>query len=285
MAVIPGADTCVCTEHVGNNLYVAANNTDGSYICCYNIDKNLWEKLPGSFGSVNNLCTMGDHMYAISSDFTHVPQRYCFAKRQWQSVAQLDPIRDCPSGYGLSCCSYNGAVVLRSKLYIMYECKFIKYDYVHANGSRRATTTRRFLVYCFDEEQNQWEKKASTGRAGSHFGSSIFAVNNRLYIAGGCCDVDDSGVPKGETAAVEVYDEQNGEFSLVEQKHIPPNSLGAVEIEGRVYFIINKFPVDSGIRIPPGEVYPVCLSEWENIAKVGEDAALCYLPLKGNMRD
>ncbi|KAJ7311611.1 hypothetical protein OS493_039914 [Desmophyllum pertusum] len=52
---------------------------------------------------------------------------------------------------------------------------------------------------------------------------------------------------------------KNNTWSVVEQKHIPSNNLGAVEIEGRVYFIINKFPFDSGIRIPPGELYPVHL--------------------------
>jgi len=53
-----------------------------------------------------------------------------------------------------------------------------------------------------------------------------------------------------------------------------------VEIKGRVYFIINKFPIDSGIRIPPEEEYNVSLNEWENVAKVRSDAVLCYLPVK-----
>ena len=53
-----------------------------------------------------------------------------------------------------------------------------------------------------------------------------------------------------------------------------------MEIEGRVYFIINNFPVDSGIRIPPEEVYPVPLDEWENLRKVDNNAVLCYLPVR-----
>ena len=68
---------------------------------------------------------------------------------------------------------------------------------------------------------------------------------------------------------------------FVEQNHIPANNLGAVEIKGRLYFLINNFPVDSGIRILPGEVYPVCLDEWENLGNVDEAAILCYAPLKG----
>ena len=60
------------------------------------------------------------------------------------------------------------------------------------------------------------------------------------------------------------------------ETHIPPNDLCAVEIEGRVYFIINKFPIDSGIRIPPEEMYLIHLDEWENLAQVSDKAVLCY---------
>ena len=42
----------------------------------------------------------------------------------------------------------------------------------------------------------------------------------------------------------------------------------------------NKFSVDSGIRIPPGELYPVPLGEWENFAKIANTAVLCTLPVK-----
>ena len=79
---------------------------------------------------------------------------------------------------------------------------------------------------------------------------------------------------------MEVYDEGTNTSSIVYQKHIPPNDLGAVEIEGRVYFIINKFPVDSGIRISPEEMYQVDLSGWGDVAKVNSEAVLCYLPVK-----
>ena len=80
--------------------------------------------------------------------------------------------------------------------------------------------------------------------------------------------------------SVEVYDEKNNTWSVVDQPHIPPNNLGAIEVEGSVYFIINSFPVDSGIRIPPGEVYPVSLDEWENLGKVAKNAVLCRMPVK-----
>lgn len=276
IAVIPGADTCVCAEPVGNNLYVAANDAKDSFVCCYNVDKNLWEKLPRMLAPVSHLCRLGDYMYAISSDYRQVPQRYSFARRQWQSIAKIDLERDGPEDFTLHHCSCSGAVRLHSKLYVMYHCQFIKSYY--ECGNARTASSWRYLVYCFDKGHNQWQKKASIGEASSHFGSCIFVVNKRLYFAG-------SGLPVDDPTAVEVYGEQNGEWCPVDQNHIPPNNLGAVEIEGRVYFIINKFPVDSGIRIPRGEVYPVCLGDWENIGEVGEDAALCYLPLKGNTKD
>ena len=124
-----------------------------------------------------------------------------------------------------------------------------------------------------------WEEKASTCHP--HFGSSLFVVNGRLYVAGGTVRNNAGGVLQGNPAPVEVYDQENNTWSVVDQKHIPQNALGAVEIEGRVYFIINKFPIYSGIRIPSGEVYPVSLHKWEKLSQFSlVNAALCYAPLK-----
>ena len=58
-------------------------------------------------------------------------------------------------------------------------------------------------------------------------------------------------------ALMELYDKRKDTRSVVKQKHIPQNNLDAFEIERRVYFLINNFPIDSGIRIPPEENYPV----------------------------
>ena len=92
----------------------------------------------------------------------------------------------------------------------------------------------------------------------------------------------DSGwSPRGSFASVEIFDEENNKWPVVDHKRIPPNNLGAVEIEGTVFFVINRFPIDSGIRIPPGELYTVCLDKWEpNLRNFPEDAVLCYAPLK-----
>ena len=56
---------------------------------------------------------------------------------------------------------------------------------------------------------------------------------------------------------------------FVEQNHIPSNNLSAVELlGGKVYFMINKFPIDSGIRIPPNEVYTISLGQWEHLGTI-----------------
>ena len=84
---------------------------------------------------------------------------------------------------------------------------------------------------------------------------------------------------------MEVYDKENNSWSVEEQGHIPPKNIAAVDIEGRVYFIVNKFLIDSGIRIPPDEAYNVFLNQWKNMSEVMGDAVLCYLPVKsGNLR-
>jgi len=137
---------------------------------------------------------------------------------------------------------------------------------------------RNAELHCFDPVRNAWEQNESTCQP--QFGSSLFVVNSKLYVAGGNVSLHDDDEPCGLPAAVEVYDEENNKWSTVQQNCIPSNNLGAVEIEGRVYFLINKFPVDSGIRIPPGEVTPVCLDEWKNLGKVHKSAVLCYAPVK-----
>ena len=124
------------------------------------------------------------------------------------------------------------------------------------------------VLHCFDPKTNLWEHKASTRCP--HFGSTLFLVNDKLCVAGGYQSLS-SDWPSGNPAAVEVYDKENTKWSVVDQKHIPENTLGAVEIEGRVYFIINKFPIDS---------YPVYLGDWKNLGNVDNNAALCYVPLK-----
>ena len=210
-------------------------------------------------GQISGLCTVGDYMYAAPSNYSMIPQRYSFPRQQWQSFAKFSLSYPCTYYHN------NGATVLHSKLYVL-------------SGLDPYSGCHYALLHCFDPVTNLWEQKASTFRP--HFGSTLFVVNDRLYVAGGYNSINSNNMPCGNPAPVEVYDEENNKWSVVDQKHIPQNNLGAVEIEGRVYFIINNFPIDSGIRIPPEEVYPVYLGDWKNLGNVASNAALCYVPLK-----
>jgi len=257
--------TCCCYAESVGILFVGGKDSDGDCIYCYDIEKNLWERQPHNLGTVERMCTINNFMYAIMH-CNQLPQRYSFSKRQWQIFAKVGIISDNYYNYFYNC----GIAVLGAKVYILYGKR---------QRSRRTLYSESAGLHCFDPVKNEWEMKATTCHP--HFGSSLLVVNNRLYLAGGCNDFNDSTVsPYGNPAAVEAYNEEENSWSVVEQKHIPPNSLGAVEIEERVYFIVNKFPVDSGIRIPPGELYPVHLGEWENLAKIAPNAVLCYLPVK-----
>ena len=252
------AGDCYCAETVGGELFVATD----SCIYCYDIETDKWQKHEDpTCRVVKSLCTVGDYMYAISSDCNQVTQRYNFPKLQWQSFAKVNVTS---SGY-----FYSGATALFSKVYVLYG---------HKRSQLGGWLMQNAVLHCFDPASNVWQEKASTCRP--HFGSSLFVVNGRLCVAGGYDYIDTNNRLCGYPASIEVYDEDNNKWSVVDQKHIPQNTLGAVEIEGRVYFIINNFPIDSGIRIPSGEVYPVYLGDWKNLGNVANNAALCYVPLK-----
>ena len=153
------------------------------------------------------------------------------------------------------------AVVFKSKIYVIHGHTRSEHD----NGHYNYRVDMAAVVHCFDPAKNKWEQKSSTRY--SHFGSmSLFVVNNRLCVAGGKMSTRNKN-----PAPVEVYSEENNAWSVEEQKHIPPNNLGAMEIEGRVYFLINKFPIDSGIRRKPEDAYDVSLNEWENGLKEAQN--------------
>ena len=258
-------DECYSAELIGNNLYVVteAQQQQGCHeyvVYRYHILNNTWEKLPKLNLREHKdelhsppkicLCSVSEYLYVITQSYP--PQRYDLSNNVWQAGEKLN----FPQHEGIF--HSVAATVMNCKIYVIHGCK------------DREKVDKPAVVHCFDPEKNEWERKASTCHP--HFGSSIFVVNNRLCVAGG---FNSRGV-----SSVELYDKRKDTWSVVEQKRIPPNNLGAFEIERRVYFLINNFPIDSGIRIPPEENYPVHLGEWENLAKVSENAVLCYLPVK-----
>ena len=258
-------DVCYSAELIGNNLYVVTEVQQQQWcfnyvVYRYHILNNTWEKLPQLYIGVYRdelrcppkicLCSVSEYLYVFSQ--SNSPQRYDLSNNVWQAGEKLN----FPQHEGIF--HSVAATVMNCKIYVIHGCK------------DREKVDKPAVVHCFDPEKNEWERKASTCHP--HFGSSIFVVNNRLCVAGG---FNSRGV-----SSVELYDKRKDTWSVVEQKRIPPNNLGAFEIERRVYFLINNFPIDSGIRIPPEENYPVHLGEWENLAKVSENAVLCYLPVK-----
>ena len=272
-------DECHSAELIGNYLYVVTEvqqvKTMHEYVVYrYHILNNTWEKLPKlEIREIKEksrsppkicVCSVSEYLYVITQ--SNPPQRYDLSSNVWQAGKKLNS----PQGEGI----FHSVVatVMNCKIYVIHGCK------------DREKVDKPAVVHCFDPEKNEWERKASTCHP--HFGSSIFVVNNTLCVAGGFNSsmgfpfMSYLAVELGGRPSVELYDKRKDTWSVVEQKHIPHNNLGAFEIERRLYFLINNFPIDSGIRIPPEEKYPVHLGEWENLAKVSKNAVLCYLPVK-----
>ena len=260
--------SCFCAERSGNYLFVAAQTEMHEYfIHRYNVENNSWVKLPKYEKNfkVDCLCSVGDYLFAISE--SNPPQRYSLTNNNWQGGEALKVEER------MERLKTVAVTVMNSKIYIIHG-----YQIFEREGRRPNWIDKPAVIHCFDPKYNVWTKLASTIHP--YFGSNLFVVNNRLCVAGGMTSA--SYISRScDRVSVEVYDETTNTWSVVPQKRIPPNNLRAVEIEGRVYFIINKFPVDSGIRIPPEEMYQVDLSDWENLAKVHGKAVLCYLPVKG----
>ena len=273
MARLVHATRCICAEVVGNYLYVAVTeeHTPGQIMYRYHMVRNVWEKLPcfqNNFTGVGCMSSVSEYIFVISD--TGVPQRYSLAQNDWQSGSKL-PYDD------QDILVYGTAVSMGSKIYVLHGCY----------KEERRRSEKRAVVHCFDPLKNVWLKRAST--LYPHFNSTLFVDNTKLYVAGGWGTVPSelSGYiwASGDAAPVEVYNEESNSWYVVEQNRIPSNTLGAVELlGGKVYFIINKFPIDSGIRIPPNEVYKISLREWENsLEKIDHTAVLCHLSVKKEM--
>ena len=275
------ADECYCAEFIGNCLYVAARINTDHVICCYDIVRDIWSTLPPIPGlsaiQIGSLCHIEDHLYVIYNNSSTL-YSYNIPKNHWQSAASLKSV--CYLGQKTFC--NKAAAMYKSCLYVLYgQGKIQRVN--NKYGPTFYSEVSLFVLYCFDPKKNVWEQKASTKTP--HFGSGLLVENNNLYVAGGSCSFhatcsEPNGCPDGSPAAIEVYNDQENAWSVVKQTHIPTNNHGAVEVDGRVYFIISSFPVDSGVILPPGEVYPALLDEWKNLRKIASNAVLCYVSVK-----
>ena len=273
-------------KYIGNCLYLASSDADKSDIYRYHIVNKSWEKLtkPSFPKIIQCLCCVGDYVYAVSE--SSPPEIYSLTDNTWQ---QGRDNLDLFTRRGLKSVA---AAVMNSKLYVMHWFLEDSHSFFQANPVGPA------LVHCFDPQKNEWENVAST--CYPHFGSSLFVVSNKLYVAGGWKkEYGEFNISYHENAPGEVFNESKrtsslfsrrrkkeplNSWSVVEQKHIPANNLGAVEIEGRVYFIINKFPIDSGIRTADGPLNSAVLNEWENLRKIDNNAALGYMVMNRGER-
>ena len=279
MAKLNNATECIGAEVVSNNLYVAGGSDDSFDMYCYNTIRNVWETLlcyQCNFVSEGLcMCSLNEYIYVFSDCSESL--RYSLSQNVWQCVSELPFFKKLDYSEKLFSVT---AVSIESKIYVLHGYYSETYDRFQNKISAKPA-----VVHCFDPQKNEWEKKAST--LSPHFESSLFVDNNKLYVAGGrvsVCKGNGRMYTSGETAPVEVYDEENNSWCVVQQNHIPSNDLNAVElIGGKVYFIINKFPIDSGIRIPPNEVYKISLQEWEHLTTIHEAAVLCYLPVNKEM--
>lgn len=85
---------------------------------------------------------------------------------------------------------------LNSKLHILYGVVLFTSSWSLQNAE----------LHCFDPVENEWEVKAET--CNPHYGSSLFFVNNRTYVAGGYNSTGPDGSLQGNPAHVEVHDEE-----------------------------------------------------------------------------
>ena len=276
MARLVDATECTCAEVVGNCLFVATQKKGSSIIFRrYHTADNVWEKLPPLVSSscspepIRCLCTVNEHVYAFSD--SDLAQRYSLPQNDWQGGFELPSLN---KKGNRKRSVFVTAVSMKSKIYVLR-------GYYRLNADNLGYKEKPAVFHCFDPQKNEWKKRASTIHP--HFESTLFVENNTLYVAGGTVSVNGARAVGGP-APVEVYNEGRNSWHVVEQNHIPSNNLGAVELlGGKVYFIINKFPIDGDIRIPPNEVYTISLREWEHLATIGKAAVLCYLSMKKEM--
>ena len=213
MAKLNDATECIGAEVVSNNLYVAARGDDSVDMYCYNTIRNVWETLPccpcDFVSQVICMCSFNEYIY-VFGDRSEPPLRYSLSQNVWQSASELPFFKKLDHSEKLFSVT---AVSINSKIYVLHGYYSEKYD-LFQNG----ISAKPAVVHCFDPQKNEWEKKAST--LSPHFESSLFVDNNKLYVAGGKVSVYKSnrGVyTSDETAPVEVYDEENNSWCVVQQ--------------------------------------------------------------------
>ena len=252
---LPSLQNRPAVYYTGNHLFLF----DEKNVHQYQIDTNSWKTLPPMKNARHDfqVCMFEDFLYVIGGcevNHTAVSERFCFSKKMWQLMA----FHEEQGLYGCALVAHNGCI--------------------YSIGGSWAEGGADRGVFRFDPVKNKWTKLAPT--VNSHTHACAFVVGRKLYVAGGNT-VPPSKRQRGliPSRHVEVYDEENNQWCSVPQPHIPPNNYGAVEIEGRIYFILGNFAYDSGIRIGEHEVYHVDIEDWEPISHHDADAVFVYMPV------
>ena len=242
--IVPINVKCRAVVSNGNYIYVGNMNT----VHRYNIDSDTWDKLPtmrnDKWGRYQ-LLVLGDYLYAMSAE----PERYSFREKAWQPIAAV-------SSTDLT------AAILGGKIYAVASC-------------RKITPS---LLYFFDLSKNQWIRKLPTLSARPC--GTVFVCNNKLILTGGKVH---NGSCFTDINTVEVYDEASDSWSEVEQTHIAQKDTSfAFEAEGVIFFKLNNFAFDSGIRVSPEDPYVVNLDKWKTLAAFEKGSLITYAPFNVN---
>ena len=241
---IPVNEACRAVVCSCSYIYVGGMKT----VYRYNIDSNIWDQLP-SMGNTKNgryqLLVLGDYLYAIGPQ----PERYSFREKSWQAIADIVPTENALDN---SC----AAAVIDGNIFTV--------------GSR--TPNENALVHCYDPSRNQWEQKASSLK--NRINGCTFQCNGKLRITGGKTKKEEGWVPLETT---ESYCKETDSWSLTEPKCTAPEDLSfAFEVDDMIFFRLNNFVLDSGIRVSPDQaLYPVKFEEWSsNVAALDSDSLI-----------
>ena len=243
---IPVNEVCRAVVCSGSYIFVGGMKT----VYQYNIDSKTWHPLP-SMGNTKNgryqLLVLGDYLYAIGPQ----PERYSFREKSWQPIADIVPNENALDN---SC----AAAVIDGNIFTV--------------GSRKPNENA--LVHCYDPSRNQWEQKASSLK--NRINGCAFVCNGKLRITGGKTKKEEGWLYWLPLETTESYCKETDSWSLTEPKCTAPGDLSfAFEVDDKIFFRLNNFVFDSGIRVSPDQAYPVKFDKWSlNVADLDSDSLI-----------
>ena len=152
-----------------------------------------------SKSQIDSLRSVDNHVYAFISPSTCEAFRYNPAKNIWQGGANCGSLKNnllsgslknnLLSDYLSKELIDVTASISKSRIYVLHAQKRnsgLSFGSGFGAESATATTSQIALaavLHCFNPKTNEWIEQSSTCLP--HFNSSLFVVNDRLYVAGG----------------------------------------------------------------------------------------------------